>query len=201
MEVVLHKGLMSYTRRAVHWDADTRGRRDFERQVRQTIKDDGELVYLDSTDSFDEIDFELGCRGRRLFVEVKEKLQHYRAAWQEASAVPEEDLFILDELAARKIILRAPRAYLLIHDAICERLSVFGALELLTAPKDRLDRSIEANVATFKGKWLIDLLHGFECASLAEALDYIKRRSTSEEDAWQGLACHGRYRDEHLPRI
>lgn len=192
---------MGYTRQPVHWETDTAGRHTFERRVRRALASDGEFELLDSTDSFDEIDFELGCRGRRLFLEVKQKRQRYREAWVAAAGIREEDLFILDELAARKLVLRAPRAYLLVNDLVREDHFVLGALELITMPKSRVNRSIDAGVATFKGKWLIDLRNPEKVADLTEAFKYIKRRSSSEDDYWKALACHGRYEDEVLPRL
>ena len=192
---------MTYTRRREHWEADTSSRKSFEGVVRRALLADGEFEILDSTDSYDEIDFELGCRGRRLFLEVKEKRQHYRDAWVEAAGVPEETLFILDELAARKIILRAPRAYLLANDLLTGSIRVFGALELLTIPKVRVNRSIDGGVATFKGKWLIDLRNAEQTASLADALSFIKRRASSEDEMWGSLACFGRYDGETIPRL
>ena len=192
---------MTYTRRKEHWETDTEGRKGFEKETRRALRSDGEFEILDSTDSFDEIDFELGCRGRRLFLEVKEKRQRYRDAWVEMGGIAEEDLFILDELAARKILLRSPRAYLLVNDRMTERICVFGALELLTLPKVRVNRSINSAVATFKGKWLIDLRHGEMAESLEEAFSFMKRRSSSEDELWGSLACFGRYEGERLPRL
>jgi hypothetical protein len=192
---------VTYTRQPAHWATDTAGRRGFEQRVRKALDADGEFVLLDSTDSFDEIDFELGCRGKRLFVEVKQKKQRYSDAWVESSGIPESNLFILDELAARKIIRRCPRSYLLIHDQLGSRFSVAGALELITMPKRRVNRSIEAGVSTFKGKWLIDLTNGEVSESLSEAVAYLKRRCVSEDDYWDSLACHGRYENESLPRL
>jgi hypothetical protein len=192
---------VTYTRQPAHWAVDTAGRRRFEQKVRKAFDSDGEFVLLDSTDSFDEIDFELGCRGRRMFVEVKQKKQRYREAWVEASGIDESNLFILDELAARKIIRRCPRSYLLIHDELQSRFSVAGALELITMPKRRINRSIDAAVSTYKGKWLMDLTHGEVTDSLDEAVAYLKRRSVSEDEYWGSLACHGRYDGENLPRL
>lgn len=197
----LRLDLMSYTRQPAHWATDTAGRRIFERAVRRAIDSDGEFVLLDSTDSYDEIDFELGCRGKRLFLEVKQKKQRYRDAWPEIAGVDEEHLFILDELAVRKIIRRSPRAYLLIQDQITNRFSTLGALELVAMPKARVNRSIDAAVATFKGKWLIDIRNGEIIDSLDEAVAYIKRRVVSEDDYWNGLACHGRFEGETIPRL
>lgn len=192
---------MSFTRRPEHWAADTEGRRGFERKVRSHLASDGEFEILDETGSYDELDFELGCRGRRVFLEVKEKKQTYRERWVEMAGIPEEQLFILDELAARKIILRSPRAWLLVNDICHERLIVYGALELLTIPKVRVNRSIDGGVATFKGKWLIDLRHGDEFEDMAAALALIKRRISSEEELWRSLACHGRYEGESVQRL
>jgi hypothetical protein len=192
---------MTYTRQPQHWATDTAGRRGFERRVRKALNDDGEFVLLDSTDSFDEIDFELACRGKRLFLEVKEKRQRYRDGWVSAASVDEEHLFILDELAVRKIVRRSPRAYLLVHDLVARRFSVLSALELVTMPKARVNRSIDAAVSTYKGKWLIDLRNGELSSTLPEAIAYLKRRSVSEEDYWGALACHGRYENESLPRL
>lgn len=192
---------MTYTRRPVHWQTDTSERHSFEREVRRALRQDGEFELLDSTDSFDEIDFELGCRGRRIFLEVKEKKQKYRELWSEAAAIPQSQLFIIDELAARKLILRAPRAYVLVHDLTTERYLVFGALELLTMPKARVDRSIDGGTATFKGKWLLDIRHAEPSNDLGEVLAYIKRRSSSEDELWKSLACYGRYESETVPRL
>lgn len=192
---------MSYTRQPVHWETDTSQRRAFERRVRRALNSDGEFELLDSTDSFDEVDFELGVRGRRIFLEVKEKKQRYRDLWAELADVPEDHLFILDELAVRKIMLRAPRAYLLVHDAIAGLFAVFGALELLTMPKTRVNRSIDGGVPTFKGKWLIDRRNGESCETVEEAVSFIKRRLSSEDEYWKALACHARYENESLPRL
>ncbi|MCA1839031.1 MAG: hypothetical protein ABR507_12305 [Actinomycetota bacterium] len=192
---------MTYTRKPEHWATDTKQRHVFERQMRKAITDDGEFELLDSTDSFDEVDFELGFRGRRVFLEVKEKRQHYREAWTSCCEVAETDLFILDELSARKIVLRAPRAYLVVNDILNERLVLFSALDLISVPKTRVNRSIDAGVATFKGKWLIDLRHGFQATTLKDALDCLKRRHNSEDELWSSLACYGRYQNERVPRL
>lgn len=192
---------MGYTRQPVHWETDTAGRHAFERRVHRALVSDGEFELLDATDSFDEIDFELGCRGKRLHLEVKQKKQRYREAWVSAAQIPEEHLFILDELAARKLIMRSPRTYLLVNDVPGERDVVFGALELITMPKARINRSINGGMATFKGKWLIDLRNGEEVDSLESGFAFLKRRSSSEEEFWKALACHGRYENEILPRL
>lgn len=192
---------MGYTRQPVHWETDTAGRHAFERSVRKALDADGEFELLDATDSYDEVDFELGCRGRRVFLEVKQKKQKYRDGWVTAAGIEDEHLFILDELAARKIVLRAPRAYMLVNDAIAGSHTVFGALELITVPKSRVNRSIDGGVATFKGKWLIDLRNGERWPSVSEALAFVKRRSSSEDDYWKTLACHGRYEGESIPRF
>ena len=192
---------MSYTRQPAHWKTDTAGRKSFERRIRGVLAADREFVLLDSTDSYDEIDFELGFRGRRLFLEVKEKKQRYREAWVEAGGIPEADLFILDELAARRLVLKAPRAYLLVNDHLGERYCIAGALDLVSMPKARVNRSIEDEVATFKGKWLVDLVNMEPAGSLEEAIAYLKRRLGGEDDYWNALACHGRYRGENVPRL
>lgn len=192
---------MTYTRRPGHWATDTAGRRAFEAEVRRALIADGEFEILDSTDSYDEVDFELGCRGRRIFLEAKEKKQRYREAWVEAAGLPEEHLFILDELAARKVVLRSPRAYVLINDHVAGNLHVFGALEIVCIPKRRVNRSIDGGKATYKGKWLIDLRHAEPAADLADALAFVKRRASSEEEIWRSLACHGRYEGETVKRL
>lgn len=196
-----YTGQVSYTRQPSHWQVDTSNRKTFEREVGKALRKDGEFELLDSTESYDEVDFELGCRGRRIFLEIKEKRQPYREAWLEASGIKQERLFILDELSARKIVLRAPRAYLLVKDHLQSSLTLFGALELVTLPKTRINRSIDGGIATYKGKWLIDLRHGKGCETLPEAFELIKRRSSSEEELWSSLACHGRYENETLGRL
>jgi hypothetical protein len=118
----------------------------------------------------------------RAALELKEKRQPYRPRWAELARVPESELLVLDEVSARKLLARAPRAFLLFHDMTQpERPYVlFTVVDLFCMPKVRIQRAIALHDPRLKAKWLLDRRHGQAFAELNAAFaamaTYLDRR-------------------------
>lgn len=100
----------------------------------------------------DRLDFWVpGC-----YVDVKEKRQRLSARWHVLEQVPEEHLFVIDELSVRKAAAHYPHAYFLIRDVPGGgRIYLARIDEMFCADHVRLNRVSAAGNA--KGKWVVDL--------------------------------------------
>lgn len=170
----------------------------FEQEVRDflTMK---ALEFDDHTGSLDQLDFTL--RTHDIHFDVKEKKQHIKRENWKGSVIPEEYFFILDDLAARKILLKSPRSFLLIRDCTSEfSYFVFSIVDLLCMPKLRVRRPLGGVHGTaFKGKWYIDLRHGIQCPSLNDAVNQMIAYPGKFSDIFKGhIDCWGNYSGENI---
>jgi len=106
-----------------------------------------------------ELDFEFVFERQVVQVDLKEKhaplSRDYQEVWPE---VPPVDLFLVDEVAWRKLMWREGMGYLLINDRPGSRWCVLGPWELALAPHRRLERLGDKGHGEFaKGKLLFDL--------------------------------------------
>ena len=143
----------------------------FEQEVRHylTLK---AIRFEDRTESHHALDFAL--LESNVFFDVKEKKQRFTMGHWPGTVIPERYFFILDDLAARKILLNAPRSFLMIRN--CTEMPsyyVFSVVDLLCIPKVRVRRTIERHNTVAKGKWYIDLRHGKHWTTLAQAFEYM----------------------------
>ncbi len=157
------------------------------------------ISFVDYTRSHHELDFELP--GFRIFLDVKEKLQPFsRTNWPK-TATPHEHLFILDDLAARKMLLRAPKSFCLIKDSTSTppMFYIYSIVDLLCMPKTRARRPLERNVKVYKGKWLIDLRDAAAFVSVEDALKYVLAYEKQFRTIFQEhIDCWGKYPSERL---
>lgn len=158
------------------------------------------VAYDDHSDSFVHLDFGFGDRtAKRYFAfDAKEKRQSYAMQnWQ--TPIPEAHLFILDDLACRKILLFAPNAGLLVRDTPQQRYLFFSVVDLFLMPKSRVNRPIRRNQAVQKGKWLIDLRNGYILPRLDDlftAIDgYLDQRKAIFHKIHE---CYGDYVGEEI---
>jgi hypothetical protein len=153
-----------YERKAEYWTRDLADR-SFEQAVKAGLGTLG-WEFQDNTAEHDRPDLYIfrQVRGERVRValELKEKRQPYRARWAEASGVPEPELLVLDEVAARKLLAWAPRAALLFWDETqaARPYVLFTIIDLLCVPKVRVQRPIALHSPRLKAKWLLDRRHG-----------------------------------------
>lgn len=145
----------------------------FEEELRAFLTANG-MPFIDNTGSLETLDFSL--TDVNIHFDVKEKKQHINIGKWQGATIPEEHLFILDDLAARKILLKSPRSFLLVRD--CTRTPtlfvVFSIVDLLCMPKRRVRRKLERASESVKGKWYTDLRHGAAHGTLANAVTYMK---------------------------
>src|SRR5579884_405550 len=111
-------------RRPADWATDLSGRHDLERCVEQALAGHPRLELLrTSTAAFDRLDFQLlGPGGRLVQVELKAKLQPLSEGWRRLRPdIDAADVFVLDELAVRKIVDAGRYAFLIVRDRPADR--------------------------------------------------------------------------------
>ena len=159
------------------------------------------MAFEDNCRSFSRLDFAFGSRqqGRRFFFDAKEKRQPLNMQNWPVSTVPQERLFILDDLAARKVLAYAPQSGLVIRDNLRQSYHLFTVLDLFLMPRQRINRPIENEVQAMKGKWLVDLRSSFTSASLAGIFTAINAYLDQREAIlFKQLACYGHYAGEQI---
>ncbi|MBD3287540.1 hypothetical protein GF337_01940 [candidate division KSB1 bacterium] len=161
------------------------------------------ISFDDHSSSLKLLDFGFGDReSKRYFsFDAKEKCEPYQIKnWRQAK-IPEKHLFILDDLAARKILIFAPNSGLVVRDNIHKSYHLFTIVDLFLMPKLRVNRQINRQVQTLKGKWLIDLRHGLHCQSLPDVFQAIESYLDDRENIFTNtLKCYGEYYGEPINR-
>ena len=145
-------------RRASDWKVDLAQRHPLEAQVARALDEHPELVRLSSsTASLDRLDYQLLGPGERLCeLELKTKRQPYRGWAYLRPELAEADVFILDELALRRVVDAGRYAFLLVRDMPGQRWALWSTAELVLASKVRVSRKL-ATPGVSKGKLLVDL--------------------------------------------
>ena len=170
------------------WVTDLAGRRDLETRFGTALSHaPGVSLVEDNTTGFDELDYTVTVRGIGVAgVELKAKWQHYSSGWaRRCPQVAERDLFILDELALRKIIATGRHGYLAIYDHPSTRWLIFGTTDLVLAPKTRVARPLQGNRPTTKGKVLIGLTDGHHAGTTtATAIEALTAIMSATERRW-----------------
>ncbi|HEX9974184.1 MAG TPA: hypothetical protein VGD14_19095 [bacterium] len=160
-----------------------------------------QIPYEDHSSSLKKLDFSFGDPKAKTYFcfDVKEKRQHYtKQNWQQVD-IPEQYLFILDDLSARKILAYAPNSGLVIRDNVHQKYYFFTVVDLYLMPKKRVNRVIKKQVETQKGKWLIDLRNGRTCTNLLEIFEAIESYLKDRENIFlHTLDCYGKYFGEEI---
>lgn len=149
-----------------------------------------ELILLKrSTSSLDELDFAVvGPDDRLVGVELKAKHQPYRG-WSELwPTTPERELFILDELALRKIVGAGRYAYLVVADLPGRRWCLWSTAELVLATKVRTVRKLAATASRLKAKILLDLREAaVQVDDEHTAADALAEMLSASDQHWQAI--------------
>ena len=125
-------------RQSSDWVIDLNGRHGIEAQVEHALSIHPTLTLLKaSTTSFDRLDFQVLSAGEQLVqVELKAKRQPLSKGWRDLRPeVRPEDLFVLDELALRKIVDAGRYAFLLVRDVPTARWVLWTVGDLLVASR------------------------------------------------------------------
>ena len=87
-----------------------------EKEIKEFLKLHG-TQYQEGCNEFDKLDFCIHSQQRGDFhFDAKEKIQNIQPANWPDIGVPEEFFFILDDLAARKTLLKSPRSGIVVRD-------------------------------------------------------------------------------------
>jgi hypothetical protein len=146
-------------RRPGDWRVDLARRHPLEDLVEAALDAHPALVRLAShTTSLDRLDYSVLGPGERLCqLELKAKHQPYRSWATLRPDTVERDLFILDELALRKLIAAGPYAALLVRDDPADRWVLWTTMDLVLADKVRINRRLATGLDRLKAKVLVDL--------------------------------------------
>ncbi|MBM2840214.1 MAG: hypothetical protein HW412_742 [Bacteroidetes bacterium] len=170
----------------------------FEQDVKKYLTSRGEQ-FADGTSSHTALDFHL--TRRNIQIDAKEKRQKFSMNnWKEAQ-MPQEFLFIIDDLAVRKLLLHAPNSFSIIRDSSVKPPMhyVFSIVDFLCMPRKRCRRTISKSVTTFKGKWLVDLRDAAAFEALDDAMTYILHYNGKHKSIFENhLDCWGNYRSERI---
>jgi hypothetical protein len=145
-------------RRPGDWRVDLARRHPLEDRVETAVDDHPAWTRLrSSTSSLNRLDFQLLGPGERLCeLELKAKNQPYRSWGDLRPDTAEVDLFILDELALRKIVDAGRHAFLLVRDLPADRWVLWSTMDLVLASKTRVNRRLATGVDRLKAKVLLD---------------------------------------------
>jgi hypothetical protein len=157
------------------------------------------IPFDDGTASKTTVDFHLPRY--RIFFDAKEKTQPFSLKNWKESTTTEEHLFIIDDLAARKLLFHAPLAFCLIKNSSMSppMFHIFSVVDLLCVPKKRVRRPIEKSVKTFKGKWLLDLRDAAVFDQLGDAIAYMLTYEKNFSYIFkEHIDCWGKYPSEQI---
>ncbi len=156
-------------RRPGDWRVDLAERHPLEAEVAAAIDAHPALVRLGtSTASRERLDYQLLGPGERLCeLELKAKRRPYQGWSALRPEIEPADLFILDELALRRIVDAGRYGFLLVCDMPGRRWALWSTAELVLATKVRAGRRLATGTAPTKGKLLMDLS---SAASLTDTL-------------------------------
>ena len=170
----------------------------FEQEVKAHLTSQ-KIPFEDGTKSKSALDFYLP--GKRIYFDAKEKVQPFSMKnWSEA-ATTQESFFIIDDLAARKLLRHAPLSFCLIKDSSVSPAMyyIYSIVDLLCIPKKRVKRPIERSVKTFKGKWLLDLRDAAAFDELPDAINYMLTYEKKFPLIFhEHIDCWGKYPSEEI---
>ena len=178
-------------RRASDWVTDLNGRHEVEQKVQWALTADVRLGLLrSSTSSFERLDFQFVFGDHLVELELKAKYQPLSAGWRQLRPdVQAADLFVLDELALRKITDAGRFAFLLVWDAPSRRWCLWSTGDLLGASRARHTRKLDTPAQKSKGKLLFDLSEaGYEGTSLEGVIDAMVNTVLHLDRWWRDIS-------------
>ena len=172
----------------------------FEQEIKQHFRQN-QIEFDDNSESYKKLDFAFGDKSSKRYFsfDVKEKRQRYATKNWPRTDIPEAHLFIIDDLAARKLLAYAPNSGLVVRDNMHQRYIFFSVADIFLMPRQRVNRDIRKKVQGIKGKWMIDLRNGQVFKELAAVFIGISGYLDKREDIFLNiLECYGSYFGEKI---
>lgn len=156
------------------------------------------IGFTDNSGSPTKLDFRIAITEKCGFwLEVKEKRQHTKKSnWPEID-IPEEHLFILDDLSARKLLRHSPLSGLAVRNNVTGRYYFIDVVTLFLMPKLRVNRLLNER-GELKGKWMIDIRNGTLCGSSEDVIRAMYHYTGDIEKVFTETACYGYFVNEHV---
>lgn len=156
------------------------------------------IPHEDNRSSGKKMDFVFPILGANFHLEAKEKRQRINvSAWPRVD-ISERELFIVDELTIRKMLLRSPNCGMVIRDNLRERYFFCSILDIVLMPRVKANRMMEGY--TLKGKWLVNMQNMVLCPTLPDVFKSIEQYMLHRGDAYTMITeCYGNYRGEEIP--
>ena len=171
----------------------------FEQEIKAFLQS-RKLEYKDNSSSFKRLDFSVRLDENWTFhFDAKEKRQKINLYNWKITAEQEPFTFIIDDLAARKILAFGPYSGMVVRDNLLGGYYFYSVLDLFLMPKTRVNRPIEKQQKGLKGKWVIDLRSGRKCSSMDEVVKLFFEYVAKREDLFLNiLECYGTYPGENI---
>ena len=171
----------------------------FEQEIKAYLKIN-DIAYKDDSSSYKRLDFSLNLDEKWIFhFDAKEKRQHYNLKNWQLTKEQEPYSFIVDDLAARKILAYSPYSGMVVRDNLNKGYYFFSVVDLFLMPKNRVNRPIFKEKKALKGKWIIDLRHGIKCDTFKQVISLFHQYIKKREDIFINiLECYGEYHGEEI---
>lgn len=174
----------------------------FEQEIKAFFQQN-KLEFKDNSSSFKRLDFSVQLDEKWTFhFDAKEKRQTYNLRNWDLTAASEPHTFIIDDLAARKILAYAPYTGMVVRDNLLGGYYFFSILDLFLMPKNRVNRPIHKEKKAVKGKWIIDLRNGRKCNDMGQVVQAFRQFIDRREDVFiNHLPCFGNYQGEQIGQL
>lgn len=148
--------------------------------IMKALLDLRKYKYVDHSNSYTKMDFSISMKnGQTVALEVKEKRQPIKMAnWPVPDRIEDHNVFILDDLTARKMLLESPNSALAVQDRVLGRYFVADVLDVWSMPRTRVNRKIADG--KLKGKWILDLRNFIQVEDYTLILDYFEEITEKE---------------------
>jgi len=168
-----------------------------EQEIEQYIRKHG-FRYHDNRLSRRNLDFMIRFGDIWFHLEAKEKRQAIDTwHWPTVQGVKEQDLFIVDDLSARKILRRAPHSGLVVRDNLRNHYIFYDVVTLMLAPRLRVNRALNPEGTVLKGKWMLDQRNGLVCLNLDKVFEQIALYLQNQDQIFKDeSACYGDFYGE-----
>lgn len=169
-----------------------------EQEVDQYLKSK-KIKFYNNTNHPNRLDFTIILpEYEKFYLEVKEKRQHTKTSQWPSVDIPESELFILDDLSARKILKMAPNSGLLVRSNITGRYYFYDVVTLWSVPRLRVNRALNREETVIKGKWMLDLRNAVVGAQVADGWAAVLRYLRDQRSIFTETACYGDFFGESI---
>ena len=168
----------------------------FEKEMKQFL-DKLNLPYEDNREANNMPDFSIWIADKIFRLEVKEKRRRTKLGNWPAVRTPEEFLFLIDELTARRVLCYAPAAGVILRDNNHRRYVFVHVVNLWTQPRVRVNRKVSDT--HMKGKWMLDMRNNVVTKSLDVAMRAVCEFAEKLDAIASVPGCLGHYVDEQIP--